>query len=100
MLEMEDHFGTPVLEAYGMTEAAHQMASNPLPDEKRVPGSVGRGTGVSVSIMDEEGNLLYRRVSGRGGHPGSLTSSAATRTTPRPTPLPSPTVGSGPEMRA
>ena len=58
MLEMEDHFGTPVLEAYGMTEAAHQMASNPLPDEKRVPGSVGRGTGVSVSIMDEEGNLL------------------------------------------
>ncbi len=58
MLEMEEHFGTPVLEAYGMTEAAHQMASNPLPDEKRVPGSVGRGTGVSVSIMDAEGALL------------------------------------------
>ena len=59
MVEMEEHFKAPVLEAYGMTEAAHQMASNPLPDGgKRVPGSVGPGTGVSVSIMDEEGNLL------------------------------------------
>lgn len=59
MVEMEEHFKAPVLEAYGMTEAAHQMASNPLPDDgKRVPGSVGPGTGVSVSIMDEEGALL------------------------------------------
>jgi acyl-CoA synthetase (AMP-forming)/AMP-acid ligase II len=38
-----------------MTEAAHQMASNPLPPAERKPGSVGRGTGVKISIMDESG---------------------------------------------
>ena len=47
----------PVLEAYGMTEAAHQMASNPLPEGKRLPGSVGVGTGVDIAIMDEGGAL-------------------------------------------
>lgn len=57
MLEMEDRLGVPVLEAYGMTEAAHQMASNPLPSGKRVPGSVGPGTGVNIGIMDEAGKL-------------------------------------------
>ena len=57
MLEMEEHLGVAVLEAYGMTEAAHQMASNPLPPGQRVPGSVGQGTGVTVGIMDEKGNL-------------------------------------------
>ena len=57
MEEMEELFGVPVLEAYGMTEAAHQMASNPLPDRRRVAGSVGRATGVSIAIMDEAGAL-------------------------------------------
>jgi len=57
MLEMEEQFGVPVLEAYGMTEAAHQMASNPLPEGKRLPGSVGVGTGVEIAIMDEGGTL-------------------------------------------
>ena len=57
MVEMENRFGVPVLEAYGMTEAAHQMASNPLPPGNRVPGSVGAGTGVSIAIMDDEGAL-------------------------------------------
>ena len=57
MREMEEMFGVPVLEAYGMTEAAHQVASNALSDGKRVLGSVGRGTGVSIAIMDEDGNL-------------------------------------------
>ena len=55
MHDLEAAFGAPVLEAYGMTEAAHQMASNPLPPEKRKPGSVGRGTDVRISIMDENG---------------------------------------------
>ena len=41
-----------------MTEAAHQMASNPLPPGNRVPGAVGPGTGVEVAIMDDEGTLL------------------------------------------
>ena len=41
MHDLEAAFGAPVLEAYGMTEAAHQMASNPLPPGARKPGSVG-----------------------------------------------------------
>ena len=58
MDELEEKFGVPVVEAYGMTEAAHQMASNPLPPGNRVPGAVGPGTGVEVAIMDDEGTLL------------------------------------------
>ncbi len=58
MEEMEKAFGVPVLEAYGMTEASHQMCSNPLPPKARKPGSVGQGTGVQVGIMDDKGNLL------------------------------------------
>jgi acyl-CoA synthetase (AMP-forming)/AMP-acid ligase II len=58
MQKMEEHFGVPVLEAYGMTEASHQMASNPLPPAARKPGSVGQGTGVGISIRDEAGNVL------------------------------------------
>jgi acyl-CoA synthetase (AMP-forming)/AMP-acid ligase II len=58
MHDLEKAFGAPVLEAYGMTEAAHQMASNPLPPAARKPGSVGRGTGVQISIMDLEGHHL------------------------------------------
>jgi len=53
---MESKFGVPVLEAYGMTEAAHQMASNPLPqDGPHKAGSVGRGTNVQIGILDENG---------------------------------------------
>jgi len=58
MHDLEAAFGAPVLEAYGMTEAAHQMASNPLPPNERKPGSVGRGTDVRVSIMDANGRHL------------------------------------------
>ncbi len=58
MDQMERVFGVPVLEAYGMTEASHQMASNPQPPAARKPGSVGPGTGVRIGIMDEAGNLL------------------------------------------
>jgi acyl-CoA synthetase (AMP-forming)/AMP-acid ligase II len=58
MAQMERVFGAPVLEAYGMTEASHQMSSNPRPPAERKPGSVGPGTGVKIGIMDEAGNLL------------------------------------------
>ena len=58
MYGLEAAFGAPVLEAYGMTEAAHQMASNPLPPAGHKPGSVGRGTDVRISIMDKEGRHL------------------------------------------
>jgi acyl-CoA synthetase (AMP-forming)/AMP-acid ligase II len=57
MHALEGAFGAPVLEAYGMTEAAHQMTSNPLPPEKRKPGSVGCGTDVRVGIMDAAGRI-------------------------------------------
>jgi acyl-CoA synthetase (AMP-forming)/AMP-acid ligase II len=56
--QLEERFGAPVLEAYGMTEASHQMCSNPLPPAVRRPGSVGRGTGVEVVILDERGRIL------------------------------------------
>jgi acyl-CoA synthetase (AMP-forming)/AMP-acid ligase II len=58
MLDMEERLGAPVVEAYGMTEAAHQMTSNPLPPGVRKPGSVGRGTSVEVAIIDEFGREL------------------------------------------
>ncbi|MGA9389857.1 MAG: acyl--CoA ligase [Candidatus Sulfotelmatobacter sp.] len=56
--KMEGLFGVPFVEAYGMTEAAHQMTSNPLPPRHRKAGSVGVGTGLRISIMDAEGNHL------------------------------------------
>lgn len=56
--QLEERFGAPVLEAYGMTEAAHQMASNSLPPGPRKPGFVGKGTGVGIVILDEKGQIL------------------------------------------
>lgn len=64
MTRLEESFGAPVLEAYGMTEASHQMASNPLPPGRRKPGSVGMGTGVQIGIMNEAGELLEAGASG------------------------------------
>src|SRR3954453_19417984 len=58
MEKIESVVQVPVLQAYGMTEASHQMCSNPLPPRGRKAASVGPGTGVKVAIMDEEGNLL------------------------------------------
>jgi acyl-CoA synthetase (AMP-forming)/AMP-acid ligase II len=56
--ELEETFGAPVIESYGMTEAAHQMASNRLPPGVRKPGTVGVAAGPEVAIMDPEGSLL------------------------------------------
>lgn len=58
LAELEQTFHVPVIEAYGMTEAAHQMASNPLPPAARKPGSVGIAAGPDVAIMDDAGRLL------------------------------------------
>ena len=55
MAELEAPSACPVIEAYGMTEAAHQMASNPLPPRGRSPGSVGVAAGPEMAIMDEDG---------------------------------------------
>ncbi|HZT81068.1 MAG TPA: acyl--CoA ligase [Gemmataceae bacterium] len=58
LAQLEARFGAPVLEAYGMTEASHQMCSNPLPPAAHKPGTVGPGARVEVGIMDEAGRLL------------------------------------------
>lgn len=58
MAELEEAFGCPVIEAYGMTEASHQMASNALPPGKRKPGAVGLPAGPKIAIMDDAGNML------------------------------------------
>lgn len=58
MADLERTFRAPVLEAYGMTEASHQISSNPLPPLPRKPGSGGTATGCRVAIMDEAGALL------------------------------------------
>jgi acyl-CoA synthetase (AMP-forming)/AMP-acid ligase II len=56
--ELEETFGVPVVEAYAMTEASHQMTCNQLPPGVRKSGTVGPAAGPEVSIMDDEGNLL------------------------------------------
>lgn len=56
--ELEQVFGAPLIEAYGMTEATHQMASNPLPPGVRKPGTVGLAAGPEVAIMGPDGALL------------------------------------------
>ncbi len=58
MEALENTFHVPVIEAYGMTEASHQMASNPLPPHARFPGSVGIAAGPDVATMDDKGTLL------------------------------------------
>lgn len=62
--ELEEVFGAPVIEAYGMTEAAHQMASNPLPPGVRKPGTVGVAAGPEVCILDEHGQPTGPGVTG------------------------------------
>ena len=64
MAELESVFGAPVIEAYGMTEAAHQMASNPLPPLQRLAGSVGLAAGPEVAIMGSDGKLLTPGATG------------------------------------
>ncbi len=56
--ELEAAFHAPLIEAYGMTEATHQMTSNPLPPAARKPGMVGRAAGPEVAIMGKDGGLL------------------------------------------
>ena len=64
MEELEKVFSAPVIEAYGMTEAAHQIASNPLPPRIRKPASVGLPTGTQVAVLDEYGRPLEPGATG------------------------------------
>jgi acyl-CoA synthetase (AMP-forming)/AMP-acid ligase II len=58
MKELATAFGAPVIEAYGMTEASHQMCSNPLPPRAQKPGLVGLAAGPEVAIMADDGTIL------------------------------------------
>ena len=85
MADLEERFGVPILEAYGMTEAAHQMASNPLPPGARKAGSVGCGTAVEIAILDKTGEVLPQGETGEvsikganvfGGYEGNAEANA------------------------
>jgi len=56
--ELEESFNAPVIESYAMSEAAHQMTCNFLPPGIRKAGSVGKGRGVAVVIMDDNGKIV------------------------------------------
>jgi acyl-CoA synthetase (AMP-forming)/AMP-acid ligase II len=62
--QLESLYGIPVIEAYGMTEAAHQMASNALPPRPRKPGTVGPAAGPEIRIVDTSGNPVPPGVTG------------------------------------
>jgi acyl-CoA synthetase (AMP-forming)/AMP-acid ligase II len=62
LTKLENRFGAPVLEAYGMTEASHQVATNPLPPLPHKPGTVGPGAG--ISIIDQTGRRLAANIPG------------------------------------
>ena len=61
---LESTFKCPVIEAYGMTEAAHQMTSNPLPPMRRKVGTVGLAAGPTVGILSNDGKILPANQSG------------------------------------
>ncbi|SVA62026.1 uncharacterized protein METZ01_LOCUS114880 [marine metagenome] len=62
--KLNNVFGCSVIEAYGMTEATHQMTSNPLPPKKQKPGFVGIPAGPEVCIMDEKDKILDQGETG------------------------------------
>lgn len=62
MEALAETFKAPVIEGYGMTEAAHQMASNPLGAGKQKPGSVGIEAGPLVRVAHEIENRLVTGV--------------------------------------
>lgn len=62
--DLEADFRVPVVEAYGMTEAAHQMTTNPLPPGERRAGTVGTAAGAEVRILDNEWNPLPPETAG------------------------------------
>ena len=64
MTRLEAVFGCPVLESYGMTEAAHQMTSNPLPPAPRKPGAVGLPAGPQVRTLHADGQFCAAGVEG------------------------------------
>ena len=99
MEELEAAFDAPVIESYGMTEASHQMTSNPMPPGERRPGGVGLAAGPQVAIMDEAGTLQAPGTKGEVVIRGANVTPGY-ENNPRPTPRRSRTAGSAPATRA
>ena len=87
---IEETFGAPMIEAYGMTEASHQMAAQPLPPGLRKPGAVGRATAIEMAILDpagdplaphERGEVSIRGASVTAGYEANPEANAAAFTT-------------------
>ena len=64
MRDLEALFNVPVIETFGMTEAAPLITTNPLPPEVRKPGSTGKTVGPDIAIMDDYGNILPQGETG------------------------------------
>jgi amino acid adenylation domain-containing protein len=82
--KLESLFGVPMIDTYGMTEAASQIAANPL--QRRKPGSVGRSAGAEIAITDdtgrrlpagERGEIVLRGPAITRGYDGDPTANAA-----------------------
>ncbi len=64
-MKLEERFSAPVLEAYAMSEATHQITSNPLPPAPHLPGSVGIPHGdIEVQILDVRGEQVTAGAEG------------------------------------
>ena len=92
----EETVGVPLVEAYGMTEAAHQMASNPLPPGERRPGTVGRATGIEIAALDDDWQPVPAGERGRGSGARPVRRRPSTSTTRLRRPPRSVTAGSAP----
>ncbi|CAF9932784.1 MAG: hypothetical protein HETSPECPRED_008454 [Heterodermia speciosa] len=90
---LEKTFNAPVLEAYAMTEASHQITTNPLPPAPHYPGSVGiPGESVEVRILStssddedpvadgEEGEICIRSLSVTPGYLSNPSANASSFT--------------------
>ncbi|MCY4333730.1 MAG: acyl--CoA ligase [Litoreibacter sp.] len=62
MTQLAETFGAPVVEAYGMTEAAHQMCCNPIEPGRQKPSAVGLPAGPEVRIAHEIENRLVEGI--------------------------------------
>ena len=56
--ELESRFRIPVVDSYGLTEAASCCAANPLPPGLQLAGSAGISQGPDITIRDQAGALL------------------------------------------
>lgn len=68
--ELGKRYGCPVVEAYAMTEAAHQVCSNPVSESGTREGSVGLPTGIELRILDDDGNEMSKGEVGEVGIKG------------------------------